>query len=335
MNEKIDFVLLWVDGNDPEWQKERNKYDANADSQDGNNRRFRDWNNLQYWFRGVEKYAPWVNKVFFITCGQHPDWLNQDHPKIRVVDHKDFIPKEDLPTFNSNAIEVNLNRIPDLSEHFVLFNDDMFLTNSVKPEDFFVDGLPVDMFMEYPVGCYGANEVMSHIFVNNFNLVGKYYTRKNILKNLKTKILNLNYGMGVFYNLIFYFLPYPNFFGVHTFHFAYPHLKSTFNMMWERDGKLIKETSGHRFRDKEDISHYIFRIENLLSGNFVPRNKMKMGKMYHVGKNEDKLFEAILKKKHKMVCIADEVSDEMFEKARIQLLSVFEKVFSDKSEFEK
>jgi hypothetical protein len=59
----------------------------------------------------VEKYAPWVNRVFFITCGQCPPWLNRNHPKLRLVDHKDFIPLEYLPTFNSMTIELNLHRI--------------------------------------------------------------------------------------------------------------------------------------------------------------------------------------------------------------------------------
>ena len=62
MNNKIDFVMIWVDGNDPEWRKEKDKYSNNVDNNtDNREARFRDWDNLQYWFRGVEKFAPWVN----------------------------------------------------------------------------------------------------------------------------------------------------------------------------------------------------------------------------------------------------------------------------------
>ena len=52
----IDFVVTWVDGNDPVWQAEKAKYspDKNADNR---NVRFRDWDNMQYWFRAVEKFA--------------------------------------------------------------------------------------------------------------------------------------------------------------------------------------------------------------------------------------------------------------------------------------
>ena len=87
MNKKpIDFVIMWVDSTDPEWIAKREKYISGVQD-DVRVRRYRNWDNLRYWFRGVEKYAPWVNRVFFITCGQIPDWLNVDHPKLRLVKH--------------------------------------------------------------------------------------------------------------------------------------------------------------------------------------------------------------------------------------------------------
>ncbi len=63
----IDFVIAWVDGSDPEWQKERDKYRGAAGESAEN--LYRDWDNVPYWFRGVEKFAPWVNKIHFVTCG--------------------------------------------------------------------------------------------------------------------------------------------------------------------------------------------------------------------------------------------------------------------------
>ncbi|MBO7078188.1 MAG: hypothetical protein J6W64_00065 [Bacilli bacterium] len=35
-----------------------------------------------------------------------PKWLNRDHPKLRIVYHKDFIPNDLLPMFNGPAIEM-------------------------------------------------------------------------------------------------------------------------------------------------------------------------------------------------------------------------------------
>lgn len=69
-NDKIDFIITWVDGNDPIWRKERDYYATLEDGcSDNNNFRFRDWNNLIFGFRGVEKFAPWVSKIFFLSHG--------------------------------------------------------------------------------------------------------------------------------------------------------------------------------------------------------------------------------------------------------------------------
>jgi len=53
-----------------------------------------------------------------------------------IVNHKDFIPEEYLPIFNSNAIELNMHKIKELSENFVYFNDDMFVLKEMKKEAF-------------------------------------------------------------------------------------------------------------------------------------------------------------------------------------------------------
>ena len=43
------------------------------------------------------------------------------------MDHREIIEQEYLPTFNSHVIEANLHKIPNLSEHFIYFNDDVFV----------------------------------------------------------------------------------------------------------------------------------------------------------------------------------------------------------------
>ena len=119
----IDFIIPWVDGSDPEWLSSYNRYApaekriSHADAE-----RYRDWGLLRYWFRGVEKFTPWVRKIHFVTCGQLPDWLNLNAPKLNYVKHEDYIPKEYLPVFSSHPIELNMHRIEGLSEKFVYFN---------------------------------------------------------------------------------------------------------------------------------------------------------------------------------------------------------------------
>ena len=68
---KIDFIVTWVDSNDPEWIKSYNYYRPEKPITDS--ARFRNWDIFRYWFRAVERYAPWVNKVFLVTNGRFPD----------------------------------------------------------------------------------------------------------------------------------------------------------------------------------------------------------------------------------------------------------------------
>ncbi len=136
MQEEIDFVILWVDGSDADWLKERQKYDETIDADKAINR-YRDWNTLKYWFRGVEKFAPWVHKIYLVTWGYIPKFLDIENEKIEIINHEDICDKKYLPLFNSSAIELNINKIKGLSNKFVYFNDDMFIIKKTKPSDFF------------------------------------------------------------------------------------------------------------------------------------------------------------------------------------------------------
>ncbi|MER5060091.1 glycosyl transferase, partial [Providencia stuartii] len=144
--DKIDFVIPWVDHNDHLWQKDFKQYNTNNKEEDSSFERYRDWGLLKYWFRGVENNAPWVNKIHFITYGHYPDWLNINHPKINIVRHDSYIPSKYLPVFSSHPIEIFINRIPNLSDKFVYFNDDMYLINKVEQTDFFINDKPCDIF---------------------------------------------------------------------------------------------------------------------------------------------------------------------------------------------
>ncbi|MDR1950827.1 MAG: Stealth CR1 domain-containing protein, partial [Bacteroidales bacterium] len=116
---KIDFVVTWVDMDDPKWKQNFEKFAGKIDNTNNgtSEARFRDYGFLKYWFRGVEKFAPWVNKIHFVTCGQKPDWLDTNNPKINLVNHEDYIPTQFLPCFNSTVLEHYMHKIPNLSEH--------------------------------------------------------------------------------------------------------------------------------------------------------------------------------------------------------------------------
>ena len=106
--------------------------------------RYRSWDIFKYWFRGVEKHMPFIQTVHLVVSNveQVPKWLDQS--KVHVVLHKDILPQQLLPTFNSTTIEMYLHKIDGLSEHFIYSNDDMMPMNSMQAEDFFTDeGLPI------------------------------------------------------------------------------------------------------------------------------------------------------------------------------------------------
>lgn len=331
--EKIDFVIIWVDGNDPKWQKEKMKYDNSINiNNDSREIRYRDWDNLQYWFRGVEKFAPWVNKIHFVTCGQIPKWLNTNNPKINLVNHSDYIPEKYLPTFNSNAIEINLHRIEELSEKFVYFNDDMFLINKVKPQDFFFKGKPCDAAILNANISHRKNN--NHAETANMDIINDYFKKNEVLKKNFFKWFNFKYGKQLIRTICL--LPWNDFPGILNAHLPNAFLKSTFETAWEKEKDVLEETSSHKFRDVMDVNQWIFEDWQLASGNFYPRNA-KIGKTYAICDDDDfnqKIYNIIRNQKMKMICVNDMVLETDFESKKKQLLNAFEKILPEKSSFE-
>ena len=139
---EIDLVYLWVDGNDPAWLAKKNAYlpaDKRVDPEAAGECRFVENDELRYSLRSAERYAPWIRRIYILTDDQTPAWLDTSNPRVRVVSHREIMPAEILPVFNSCAIELFLPRIPGLAEHFLYANDDMFFSRPVD-SGFFFDG---------------------------------------------------------------------------------------------------------------------------------------------------------------------------------------------------
>lgn len=150
---EIDLVYLWVDGSDPLWQTKRNKLIGKTEENSSTNCEGRYANNdeLKYSLRSIEMYAPWIRNIFIVTDNQVPEWLNTSNTKIKIIDHKEIMPPQSIPCFNSSVIEHFICRIPDLAEHFLYANDDMFINKPVTPCTFFgEDGLPIIRFSRRP-----------------------------------------------------------------------------------------------------------------------------------------------------------------------------------------
>ncbi len=329
----IDFVIYWVDGSDPEWQKKKSLFNPSKGT-DSSSGRYRDLETLKYLFRGIEKYASWVNNVYLITDNQKPSWLNINNPKLRLINHEDYIPKENLPVFSSHPIELCLHNIEGLSENFVVFNDDCLILNNVKETDFFIDGKPVDILTEFPLQ-YKVNRVFNRILFNDFTLMSKYFPSRNeYKKRLRSKILSPKYGAYFFYNLLMYMLPYKAIFGITTPHFARPYRKQDFKSLWEKEPELLNETISHRFRSEDDINIYAIRFYNLLKGDFVPGNIFKIGHAFDVYDDNESVYKAIKNQKYRLVCISDNCNDEVFDVIKPKILSACDSVLGEKSSFE-
>ena len=61
---------------------------------------------LKYSLRSIELFASWTRDIYIVTNGQTPNWLNLEHPRVKLITHEEiFTNQSNLPSFNSAAIE--------------------------------------------------------------------------------------------------------------------------------------------------------------------------------------------------------------------------------------
>jgi len=331
MKEKIDFVILWVDGSDKNWLKEKNQYSPKKIDITNSALRYRDYGTLKYWFRGIEKYTPWVNKIHFVTWGHLPKWLDTTNPKLNIVNHKDYIPSKYLPTFSCNPLELNLHRIKGLSDKFVYFNDDMFILNHIEPTYFFKNGLPTDIWVEDILVMDKTSDLnFSHILVNDAKVINTYFNKHECIKKHPFKYLNFKYGRTNWKNILQY--SWHNISPRYFNHTANPFLKSTFEEIWKKEPILLDQVCQNKFRSSNDINQYVMKAWQIYSGNFTPKAHNKFGECITLSDNVN--FDVIKNQTYEMLCINDgEVTD--YEKVKQNLINAFETILPEKSSFEK
>lgn len=328
MEKKIDFVVLWVDGNDPEFIREKNKYTPyieQSDNDEDNLHRYRDYGTFNYWFRMVERHAPWVNNIYLITNGQRPKWLNVNHPKLKWVRHEDFIPEEYLPTFNSSAIEMNIHRIDGLSENFVLFNDDMYLIQDVKYSDFFVNEKPKLLAVYEALVPWSS---FSKIYFNDVLVLYRHFPNKKALRQSPFKFFNIKYGQLMLKNILL--LPW-KVTGYYNQHIPVPIKKSTLAHLWNLEEDVFIQTSKNKFRDyNTDINHYLLCYWQIESNDFIPSSK-DFGKSIPITAIEE-LPKLLLKKRTKLLCVNDDMA--MTEDDLKKFSKILSERYPEKSQFE-
>ena len=332
MGEKIDFVVTWVDGSDPSWRAKKAQYDGSVNTLKysmNSDKAYRDWGTFKYWFRGVEKFAPWVNKVYLVTDQQKPGWLDIDSDKLILVDHTEIICNDYLPVFSANPIESNIHRIPGLSEQFVFFNDDMYLTAPVEPTDFFSgEGLPKYVTALAPITTerYGTG----HFQMNDMGIITSHFTREEIFRNgnflsfkhgTKQIIKTLLYGTAKFIC------------GFWESHLPYPLLKSTMELVWEKEKDVLEKTSASRFRNASDTNVWLFKYWQIASGQYAIGNP-KLGSVFYLDDAGADLWNLLNSGKYKIMCINDGYDIKEEEKVMQEFISAMEKLLPEKSSFE-
>ncbi len=314
--EGVDVVVTWVDGSDPAWQARR---DARAGlcpaapgrRRDGSSARFRDMGTLRLWFRGVERFAPWARRVHLVTCGQVPAWLDLDNPRLDVVFHERIMPRDALPTFNSNAIELCLDAIPGLTERFVYFNDDTFLVGDTRLEDYFRGALPRDMLACQPDVANVTNPVMPYIYLNNAMLLARHFDKRALMRRHPGWFFHAGYpARYLAYNAVE--RAFPQITGFYTTHGPAPLLRSTFSEVRAAEGEAVATTVGQPFRSSSDVSVYALREWQKLSGNFVPANVTRRLGYYSLASDADldRLASDLRAGRRTVACVNDDACED-------------------------
>lgn len=291
----MDIVITYVNGLDPEWQKDYEKHTNTPILE----KRFRDWGTLKYLMRGIEKNMPFIRKVHLVVAreSQVPEWVNRN--EVNIVLHKDIIPAKHLPTFNCNPIEMHLHRIEGLAEEYIYFNDDIFPLKPCKATDFFVDGR--------------ATLGMSrHLFALNMF--------KKICRN-SNRIARKAIGLK------------PSVCFLRPQHICTPMLKSQCEELYQKvETEIISSLT--KTRSSNNLNQYMFLDYMYLRGMLINKRMSKKHFSLGVA-SEDKIRKYIQNPKHSLVCINDvQMSEESYNEIRRTLLNTFEQVLPEKSKFE-
>ena len=332
----IDLVVLWVDGTDPVWLAEKKKYEPDKPLPDGGDKRYRDWGLMPYWFRSIEAFAPWVRKVYFVTWGHVPAFLNTEAPKLQIVRHEDFIPKEYLPTFNSCAIEANLHRLPGLAEHFVYFNDDVFLLQPTVPEDFFRKGMPCAYSNETSIVHTSMYNTWRHQLFNDLWLVNRNFRKREQVKKNRTKYITGGYNWRNNLRTLALEVFFPGaFLGFGNLHGPSSFLRDTYREVWEKEPEALDYSCREKFRNYNQVNQNLFQWWQVAKGTIAP---VKLDVFVRKISDEsiDRLCETIRQRQHTCVCLQDDLEDgpENIKALSTRLKEAFSIILPHKSQFE-
>ena len=251
----ISIVYTWVDGADNNFEDIKSKYNGGIKEM---NSRDRDSNELCYSLRSLKKYLPWhKGTIFIVTNNQIPDWLNLNNSQIKIIDHKEIIPKHINPTFDSSTIECFLDKIPNITEFFIYLNDDVFFNNYVHPAFFFTSDNYYPKFYRLHKVDMNYTRIKEVIEINDMHDIyeGMVFNTYKIIKHYFDK------------NFTFYHV-------AHSAYICYRDLFDYFRKFYQNELKIV---FSNRFRSPyKPITLYLyqsliyFSIKNVNLMNLYP-----------------------------------------------------------------
>lgn len=296
----IDYVIPYVDCNDGSWLLEYKKYVSDTRDWSNNATRFRDWDTLRYQLRSIERYMPWVRNIYIIMSvseSQVPLWMNRQNERIHIVWDWEIVPREYLPVFNSNVIDLYIPRIEGLSEHYLYACDDYIVMRELKPEDFFTE-----KGIRLKVGIYRFREwTYSRTIINSDLLI----CPENITKTED-----------------YFLMPYCD-------HAIVPHLKSENLKVMNMYQKEI-EDSLSRFRESKNLTWLIYPL-SLMKKGLLQKGNINTQFKALVDENSIKNLNF---KDCDVIVLNDEYRDN-FHVGKPLLINRLEEVLPGKSRFEK
>lgn len=292
----MDIVITYVNGNDPVWQKDYEKYTNVPVMQ----KRFRDWGTLKYLLRGIEVNMPFIRNVYLVVShpSQVPEWADENN--LKIVLHKDIIPAEYLPTFNCNPLEMHLHRIEGLADEYLYFNDDLYPLAPCKPEDFFREGKGVLKFTR-------------HYLVS-----GMY---KHICKNSDT---HARKALGMQKSCAF----------IRPQHTCTAMLRKECEELYAKlEPEILNSLTRTRIAD--NLNQYLFLDYQYYKGMMIDE-KISNKHFSVALTSPEKLKSYILNPDRNLLCVNDvRLSESRYELLRKAMLSAMETRFPEKSKFEK
>jgi hypothetical protein len=299
MIQPIDFIIPFVNNQDKNWQNDflKNKSLAGLKGDE----RFRDFGLLKYVFRSIETNCPWYRYIFLVLSGpsQIPSWLNINNSKLKIIYHKDYIPKDFLPTFNSNVIEMFYSFIEELSDNYIIMNDDFFFIQKIPENYFFENDEPKIQRKIQNNGLWRCGIHGDKCFVDTINN-NSVFISKIFNSNIKT---------------------------FRHFHMPTPLSKKLQQFIWFKYyDELYNSLKDSKFRTSKNYTQWLFEDIQKMLPQYKEANLYNKSHVYTMG---DVVFNF---KNYNMICFNDE--KRYVEKSVKNFLNSINSCFPNKSSFE-